>query len=94
MGFGLWKPQSVTNSHTAIESDMQTEIEPPLTSETVAELLNVSTRTLHRWGRLKKGPPSIKVGRSVLYRRAAVEGWLLSLEGAADHGATVARKRR
>lgn len=69
-------------------------IEPPMTSRDVSELLNVSTRTLHRWGRLKKGPPSMKVGRSVFYRRAAVEGWLLSLEGDADHGATVARKRR
>lgn len=73
---------------------MQTEIEPPLTCEAVAELLKVSTRTLHRWGRLKKGPPSIKVGRAVFYRRAAVEKWLLSLEDEAENGATVARLRK
>ncbi|WP_426263781.1 helix-turn-helix transcriptional regulator [Sphingomonas sp. PWP1-2] len=69
-------------------------IEPPMTSRDVSELLNVSQRTLHRWGRLRKGPPSIKVGRSVFYRRAAVEGWLLSLEGDGDRGAIVARKHR
>jgi predicted DNA-binding transcriptional regulator AlpA len=94
MGFDRRMPQSVTNSHTVIEGDMQTEIEPPLTSEAVAGLLNVSTRTLHRWGRLKKGPPSIKVGRSVLYRRAAIEEWLLSLEGGKNRVATVAKPRR
>jgi predicted DNA-binding transcriptional regulator AlpA len=86
--------QFVIISHVVIESDMPTLIEPPMTSRDVSQLLNVSPRTLHRWGRLKKGPPSIKVGRSVLYRRAAIEGWLLSLERDGDDGATVARKRR
>ncbi len=51
-----------------------------LSSEELALALNVSRRTLHRWGRLRKGPPSIKVGRSVYYSRASVEQWLLSLE--------------
>lgn len=90
MGFGIWKPQSVTSSHTVKESDMRSEIEPPMTSEAVAALLNVSARTLHRWGRLKKGPPSIKIGRAVFYRRAAIERWLLALESNEVRGATVA----
>jgi predicted DNA-binding transcriptional regulator AlpA len=90
----FWMRQAVANSHMVIESDMRTEIEPPLTSDDVAELLNVSPRTLHRWGRLKKGPPSIKIGRAVFYRRAAVESWLLALETIADNGATVARFRK
>lgn len=61
-----------------------------LSSAEVSFALNISTRTLHRWGRLRKGPPSIKIGRSVYYRRASVERWLLALEN--DHGtvATVA----
>lgn len=77
-----------------IENDMKTEIEPPLTSEAVAALLNVSLRTLHRWGRLRRGPPSIKVGRAVFYRRVAVEKWLLLLEQAADTGQPGARLRK
>ncbi len=93
MGFGLSKPQSVTISFTVIESDMPM-IEPPMTSQDVSELLNVSPRTLHRWRRLKKGPPSIKVGRSVYYRRTAIESWLTLLEGDAEPDATVASKRR
>lgn len=65
-----------------------------LTSEQAAHGLGISRRTLHRWGRLKKGPPSIKVGRSVFYRRASIERWLLALEGDESLGATVAKPRR
>ncbi|MDT0576495.1 helix-turn-helix domain-containing protein [Croceicoccus sp. F390] len=64
-----------------------------LTSNEVSGWLKVSRRTLHRWARLRKGPPSIKVGRSVYYRRASVEQWLVSLENAAEPVATVARFR-
>lgn len=64
-----------------------------LTSDKVSDWLKVSRRTLHRWARLRKGPPSVKIGRSVYYRRASVEQWLLSLEEMADSGATVARGR-
>ncbi|WP_218917153.1 helix-turn-helix transcriptional regulator [Croceibacterium atlanticum] len=51
-----------------------------LTSDEVSDWLKVSRRTLHRWARLRKGPPSVKVGRSVYYRRTSVEQWLLALE--------------
>lgn len=61
-----------------------------LSSEEVSLALNISTRTLHRWGRLRKGPPSIKVGRSVYYRRASIERWLLTLENDNGFVATVA----
>jgi excisionase family DNA binding protein len=61
-----------------------------LTSDEVSDWLKVSRRTLYRWARLQKGPPSIKVGRSVYYRCASVEQWLLSLEKASDRVATVA----
>lgn len=52
-----------------------------LTSDYVAETFHISRRTLLRWDRLKKGPPRIKIGRSVYYRRAAIEKWLMGLEG-------------
>jgi len=51
-----------------------------LTADDIAVLLNVSRRTLSRWSRLRKGPPRVKVGRSVFYRRHSVEEWFLSLE--------------
>jgi len=50
-----------------------------LASET-ADLLGVSRRTLSRWARLRKGPPRVKVGRSIYYRRAAIHDWLKSIE--------------
>ena len=64
-----------------------------LTSDEVSLWLRVSRRTLHRWARLQKGPPSIKVGRSIYYRRTSVELWLSSLENDGGPGATVARSR-
>ena len=64
-----------------------------LTSDGLSDWLKVSRRTLHRWARLQRGPPSIKVGRSVYYRRASVENWLLCLECKANPVATVARFR-
>lgn len=51
-----------------------------LTSAGACELLAVSQRTLLRWHRLRKGPPQIKVGRKVYYRRQAVSDWLMALE--------------
>lgn len=51
-----------------------------LSSEELACALNISRRTLHRWGRLRKGPPSVKIGRRVYYRRTALDAWLLQNE--------------
>lgn len=42
----------------------------------VAALLGVSLRTLSRWHVLRVGPTRCKVGRTVLYRKNAVESWL------------------
>lgn len=42
----------------------------------VAALLGVSLRTLSRWHALRVGPARCKVGRTVLYRKQAVETWL------------------
>jgi hypothetical protein len=65
-------------------------IEPLLTRTEVAVLLDVTPRTLRRWERSRKGPPSLKIGRAVFYRREAFEAWLQGLE-AAGPVATVAR---
>lgn len=46
----------------------------------VADALGVSCRTLSRWHALRVGPPRCKVGRTVLYRKDAVEKWLAKHE--------------
>ncbi|MDF3419968.1 helix-turn-helix domain-containing protein [Sulfitobacter sp. KE29] len=47
-----------------------------ITPAAVAELLGVSRRTLSRWHALRVGPARCKIGRTVLYRRDALEAWL------------------
>ena len=52
-----------------------------LTPEQLADELGISTRTLYRWRRVwGDAPPVTKVGRRLLFRRAAVDSWLRSLE--------------
>ena len=51
-----------------------------LTHEELADQLDVSTRTIDRWRRLREAPPVTRVGKRLLYRRAAVEAWLASRE--------------
>lgn len=62
-----------------------------LTPDQLAAELGVSLRTLMRWHALRKGPARISVGRLILYRRAAIQDWLASLEKAA---ADTAPRRR
>jgi hypothetical protein len=42
----------------------------------------VSVRTVQRERALRLGPPFIKLGRSIFYRPAAIETWLLAQEQA------------
>lgn len=46
----------------------------------VAEILNVSHRTLNRWHALRVGPSRVKVGRTIFYRKKAIEQWLAANE--------------
>jgi excisionase family DNA binding protein len=47
-----------------------------LTEAEVAEMLRVSQRTVRRWRNEGSGPPALRVGRRIRYRRSAVEAWL------------------
>lgn len=47
-----------------------------LNPQEVAEWLQKPPRTLSQWRYLKIGPPYLKVGQSVRYRRADVTAWL------------------
>jgi excisionase family DNA binding protein len=47
-----------------------------LTESEVAGMLRVSPRTVRRWRNEGTGPPALRVGRRIRYRRSAVEAWL------------------
>lgn len=51
-----------------------------LTEAEYAELRGVSTRTIKRERAARRGPPFIKLGRKVFYRRAAIDEWLRAIE--------------
>lgn len=47
-----------------------------LTLAEAAEYLGVKVKTLYEWRRLRKGPPSLQVGRLVKYRVDDLDAWL------------------
>lgn len=49
----------------------------------LAGIIGVSSDTLKRWETRRIGPPCIRIGRRVLYRRGAVKDWLLDQESRA-----------
>lgn len=51
-------------------------LERLLTTEEVADWLQVSVDTVKWWRARKRGPRSIAVGKHRRYRRADVEAWL------------------
>lgn len=46
------------------------------TPQVLAAFLGVPVKTLYSWRYLGTGPPFIRVGRHLRYRRADVETWL------------------
>lgn len=58
----------------------QNPFEGTWTEEQLAEAAGVSARTIKRWRDQRKGPPFIRVGRGIRYRRDAVAEWLLANE--------------
>ena len=52
-----------------------------LSDEQLACEMHVSVRTLWRWAALGEIPPSVKIGRRRLFRRATVAEWLRTREG-------------
>jgi excisionase family DNA binding protein len=47
-----------------------------LTEAELAQLLKVSVGTIRRWRAEGSGPPSLRLGRGVRYRRVDVDAWL------------------
>jgi excisionase family DNA binding protein len=55
--------------------------EPLLTAQQVAGLLGVSCTSVYKYARRTADPlPTVRVGRHVRFRRAAVEQWLARRE--------------
>lgn len=50
-----------------------------MTGEQVAELLQVSPRTIEEWRQANSGPPFRRVGRHVRYLRSEVLAWFQEL---------------
>ena len=48
--------------------------------DALAKQLMLTPDTLSRWEARRAGPPCMRVGRKVFYRRASVEQWLLDRE--------------
>lgn len=46
----------------------------------LAAELGLAADTLARWESRRIGPPCIRIGRRVVYRRAAVQQWLVDQE--------------
>ncbi|WP_273441043.1 helix-turn-helix transcriptional regulator [Sedimenticola selenatireducens] len=56
--------------------------DPLMTSDEVAEYLNLAPRTIQKWREDKTGPQFIRINhRCVRYRRLEVDRWLLTLQG-------------
>jgi len=46
------------------------------TRQELADELGIHVRSLERWAWLRKGPPQVRIGRRVFYRRSDVLRWL------------------
>lgn len=50
--------------------------EPLLTPPELADYLGVPIKTLYTWRYRHEGPPALRIGRHLRYRRGDVEEWL------------------
>jgi predicted DNA-binding transcriptional regulator AlpA len=75
---------SIAERLAAIERDVASSRVPVLdgllTPPALAGQLDVTERTLSEWRITGRGPAFIRLGKTVRYRSAAVEAWLLSQE--------------
>lgn len=54
----------------------QMENDELLTIDEAAEILTIKAHTLNEWRRLKKGPPYVKIGVSVRYKKSDISNWI------------------
>ncbi len=47
-----------------------------LTAKDAAHYLNVNLQTMYAWRHRGAGPPALKAGRKLRYRRSDIDAWL------------------
>lgn len=62
-----------------------------LTEPQFAELTGRNVRSVQRERARREGPPFIRIGRKVYYRRASIEKWLIASEQSQPRAAGGAR---
>lgn len=51
-----------------------------MTEAQAATALSVTTRSLRAWRQKRQGPPWLRIGQTIYYRRSALTDWLRSIE--------------
>src|ERR1035438_4811937 len=72
--------ESSTPSSQTLPSKLKLVLDGFLRREELAQQLGLSPRTIDRWEALRKGPPRVCVGRTILYNIDSVREWLISRE--------------
>jgi excisionase family DNA binding protein len=78
-------PSEADGSRQSVVTDAD-RLEPLFSPSDVAEYLGVPVKTLYRWRYLGVGPPALRVGRHVRYRRSDVERWVEQRIEVAERG--------
>jgi phage terminase Nu1 subunit (DNA packaging protein) len=83
-----------TTSLNAAPTDDADLLEGWLNRSELAKELTLSIDTLQRWETRRVGPPCVRVGRKVLYRKEAVRDWLREQEArkTGQRGAATGRR--
>jgi excisionase family DNA binding protein len=61
---------------SGVETADAEQLEPLLSPTDVAAYLGVPVKTLYAWRYRREGPPALRVGRYVRYRRGDLEEWV------------------
>ena len=51
-------------------------LEPLISAQELAEYLNVPGKTLYAWRYRRQGPPGLRVGKHLRYRRIDINEWI------------------
>jgi hypothetical protein len=70
----------MTNPQTEPEPASAALLSGWITRKELADALSLTVDTLGRWEARRFGPPCVRAGRMVLYRRRAVQDWLAAQE--------------
>lgn len=70
----------MNHPHHARETTAPALLDGWISRGELARELSLSVDTLGRWEARRFGPPCVRAGRRVLYRRSAVQDWLQAQE--------------